>query len=101
MYVSGFATFTEPPATRPSPVIDSFSCLFMSMRNFFANASRTIHPALWRVFAYPSPGLPRPTMSFIRYNRSEEHTSELQSPVHLVCRLLLEKKKNKNKHTDI
>src|SRR5690348_18195975 len=29
-------------------------------------------------------------------DRSEEHTSELQSPVHLVCRLLLEKKK-KNK----
>src|SRR5690348_17967578 len=29
--------------------------------------------------------------------RSEEHTSELQSPVHLVCRLLLEKKK-KQKH---
>src|SRR5262245_64637495 len=33
--------------------------------------------------------------------RSEEHTSELQSLRHLVCRLLLEKKKkNKNKHTD-
>src|SRR5437879_10386958 len=28
--------------------------------------------------------------------RSEEHTSELQSPMYLVCRLLLEKKKNKN-----
>src|SRR5438876_5469905 len=28
-----------------------------------------------------------------RQLRSEEHTSELQSPVHLVCRLLLEKKK--------
>src|SRR5438876_7804745 len=27
-------------------------------------------------------------------DRSEEHTSELQSPVHLVCRLLLEKKKS-------
>src|SRR5438552_8866243 len=27
-------------------------------------------------------------------DRSEEHTSELQSPDHLVCRLLLEKKKN-------
>src|SRR5690348_18018983 len=27
-------------------------------------------------------------------DRSEEHTSELQSPVHLVCRLLLEKKMN-------
>src|SRR6266480_7155046 len=30
--------------------------------------------------------------------RSEEHTSELQSHVNLVCRLLLEKKKNKYKH---
>src|SRR5690348_17845310 len=30
--------------------------------------------------------------------RSEEHTSELQSPVHLVCRLLLEKKKKKKRH---
>ena len=30
-------------------------------------------------------------------NRSEEHTSELQSPDHLVCRLLLEKKKKQNK----
>src|SRR5256885_6242318 len=29
--------------------------------------------------------------------RSEEHTSELQSPCNLVCRLLLEKKKKKNK----
>ena len=31
--------------------------------------------------------------------RSEEHTSELQSPDHLVCRLLLEKKKKKKKTT--
>src|SRR5690348_18018988 len=31
--------------------------------------------------------------------RSEEHTSELQSPVHLVCRLLLEKKKANEKVT--
>src|SRR5690348_18200754 len=41
---------------------------------------------------------PRPCQrkprAWLRY-RSEEHTSELQSPVHLVCRLLLEKKKNK------
>src|SRR5260370_26345323 len=29
------------------------------------------------------------------HNRSEEHTSELQSHLNLVCRLLLEKKKNK------
>src|SRR2546422_6766978 len=31
--------------------------------------------------------------------RSEEHTSELQSRLHLVCRLLLEKKKKKNSDT--
>src|SRR5689334_24186936 len=31
-----------------------------------------------------------------RTDRSEEHTSELQSQFHLVCRLLLEKKKKKN-----
>src|SRR2546429_2118129 len=30
--------------------------------------------------------------------RSEEHTSELQSRLHLVCRLLLEKKKKKQQH---
>src|SRR2546422_2713884 len=30
--------------------------------------------------------------------RSEEHTSELQSRLHLVCRLLLEKKKKQNTH---
>src|SRR5437762_7970506 len=30
------------------------------------------------------------------HHRSEEHTSELQSPMYLVCRLLLEKKKKQN-----
>src|SRR2546422_11264892 len=33
-----------------------------------------------------------------RQQRSEEHTSELQSRLHLVCRLLLEKKKKKKQH---
>src|SRR5437763_3488052 len=35
-----------------------------------------------------------------RRPRSEEHTSELQSPMYLVCRLLLEKKKKSNKTLD-
>src|SRR5947208_10014976 len=35
--------------------------------------------------------------NFNTATRSEEHTSELQSPDHLVCRLLLEKKKKKKK----
>src|SRR5207248_11302083 len=44
-----------------------------------------------------APQLARPHASC---GRSEEHTSELQSPYDLVCRLLLEKKKKKNRiHT--
>src|SRR2546422_7145368 len=38
--------------------------------------------------------LPRARDLLLRNQRSEEHTSELQSRLHLVCRLLLEKKKN-------
>src|SRR5690348_17796981 len=43
----------------------------------------------------PSPSDADPTRAprSVQRPRSEEHTSELQSPVHLVCRLLLEKKK--------
>src|SRR5258708_18636664 len=37
-----------------------------------------------------------PTEFPLRTPRSEEHTSELQSPDHLVCRLLLEKKKKRH-----
>src|SRR2546429_7400122 len=39
----------------------------------------------------------QPTSLCPRHSRSEEHTSELQSRLHLVCRLLLEKKKKKKK----
>src|SRR6266513_5561494 len=41
-----------------------------------------------------SPTAPRAPASAGRHRRSEEHTSELQSRFDLVCRLLLEKKKN-------
>src|SRR5258708_27716207 len=39
--------------------------------------------------------IPRPWHASVGDPRSEEHTSELQSPDHLVCRLLLEKKKRR------
>src|SRR5256884_2774477 len=45
-----------------------------------------------------------PTMLGItseQFPRSEEHTSELQSRLHLVCRLLLEKKKHPSAHTQL
>src|SRR2546429_4525413 len=47
-----------------------------------------------------SPGTHRPRavgLGSVHPTRSEEHTSELQSRLHLVCRLLLEKKKKQNK----
>src|SRR2546422_1979587 len=37
----------------------------------------------------------------VSQQRSEEHTSELQSRLHLVCRLLLEKKKKQDRHITI
>src|SRR5437867_7313202 len=49
-----------------------------------------IHPAAGRRMVLGQPELPR-------LERSEEHTSELQSPYDLVCRLLLEKKKKRQK----
>src|SRR5256885_16898321 len=52
---------------------------------------RSLHRARLRRPARRPDRLPRPPAA----RRSEEHTSELQSPCNLVCRLLLEKKKKK------
>src|ERR1017187_10627202 len=51
---------------------------------------------------YSPATLPLRRIEAIGDSRSEEHTSELQSPMYLVCRLLLEKKKKKKKtqHTN-
>src|SRR5256885_9774377 len=46
----------------------------------------------WRKDLGPNFAYPHPSVR-VRNSRSEEHTSELQSPCNLVCRLLLEKKK--------
>src|SRR5207248_9761455 len=51
---------------------------------------RSVHAG----FASPAAGA-EPAWT-LRTRRSEEHTSELQSPYDLVCRLLLEKKKQRN-----
>src|SRR6476660_10192515 len=60
------------------------------------------YTTLFRSPPTPSPRRPPGSRSRRRAGpRSEEHTSELQSPDHLVCRLLLEKKKKhpKRSHT--
>src|SRR2546422_5256872 len=60
------------------------------LRTAISAACRGSHPAGRRESAQHG-DLPAPR------RRSEEHTSELQSRLHLVCRLLLEKKKKNNK----
>src|SRR5437764_9315288 len=57
--------------------------------SFFVAAPK-LSPGASRYPAKPLEMLKAPGLNF----RSEEHTSELQSPMYLVCRLLLEKKKN-------
>src|SRR5438552_4852194 len=91
--------------------------LFFYLFFFFNDASTTVvytlslHDALpiYRIFVrllgrilvgridvvdHDAPGRPALALGIAAVVRSEEHTSELQSPDHLVCRLLLEKKKN-------
>src|SRR5437879_9869861 len=55
-----------------------------------------LHPEQRRISLGMKQAQPDPWVQFAqKYPRSEEHTSELQSPMYLVCRLLLEKKKKK------
>src|SRR5574337_1855298 len=49
----------------------------------------------------PPAGPPPPSRKAGRPGRSEEHTSELQSPLNLVCRLLLEKEKRECGNEDL
>src|SRR5688572_32667767 len=97
----------------PTPTLFPYTTLFRSLA-----ATHHRHPACaeWRPGASPlaararaiptrtpaSPvrlgldvAMPRGPQSATAVRRSEEHTSELQSQSNLVCRLLLEKKKNK------
>src|SRR5439155_24348641 len=72
---------------RPRSTLFPYTTLFRSSES---TATRTA------MLAMPSPA-PRRTCPEIVSIRSEEHTSELQSRGHLVCRLLLEKKKRLDK----
>src|SRR5438034_4428195 len=74
---------TQPAPLRPSPV-PSISRLFAAAFLAIAVAGLAERVAIWR------------SARRTQADRSEEHTSELQSHSDLVCRLLLEKKKKKN-----
>src|ERR1039457_2862290 len=58
-------------------------------KRYHRSNARTLADTPWRNRVEPFAPPHRP----LRHSRSEEHTSELQSPCNLVCRLLLEKKK--------
>src|SRR5947208_8415230 len=89
----------------PTPAISTFpyTTLFRSEERM-SGFPRLIGTAFFLVFLACGTRVerqqsePAPAPS-IQESRSEEHTSELQSPDHLVCRLLLEKKKKKSKYT--
>src|SRR5215467_16402010 len=74
----------------PRSTLFPYTTLFRSARLEFADGAPDGHEAVL-VTAM------EPTVRSIAPRRSEEHTSELQSPCNLVCRLLLEKKKKKKK----
>src|SRR5438105_8616809 len=91
---------------RPPPISTLFpyTTLFRSV-TLALPAERPIHHETFQRLSFPSAGTSRSTVfartlaavdrQCARARRSEEHTSELQSRVDLVCRLLLEKKKHK------
>src|SRR5689334_24263995 len=70
----------RPPATSP---LFPYTTLFRSCMRAPASRRTSASVSWWAAACAPA----RP--------RSEEHTSELQSQFHLVCRLLLEKKKDR------
>src|SRR2546430_10135812 len=70
----------------PRSTLFPYTTLFRSAVNLGMAIDKTVG-------SRPSSARRLPSLLFPDHNRSEEHTSELQSQSNLVCRLLLEKKK--------
>src|SRR2546422_5964584 len=81
--LSSFPERMIPTSVRPAQVM----CTARRYANSRWRRATRATPATTRAAALPPQPPPK--------KRSEEHTSELQSRLHLVCRLLLEKKKKK------
>src|SRR2546425_6603762 len=73
----------------PRSTLFPYTTLFRSPANESVGAVPRFTPVYFSRQGHPAPSRPPG-------GRSEEHTSELQSLAYLVCRLLLEKKKNHN-----
>src|SRR5258707_9361434 len=88
------------PIAHRTPVLTSRSFddvagtdVFFKCENFQRGGAFKIRGAANFVYSIPKDRLSRGVVAYSS-GRSEEHTSELQSRQYLVCRLLLEKKKN-------
>src|SRR5260221_7869267 len=77
----------------PRSTLFPYTTLFRSARTTASPSTRS--PSVTRARIFPPSTTRRET-----FTRSEEHTSELQSHSDLVCRLLLEKKKNNTTYWD-
>src|SRR5260370_18249214 len=92
----------------PRSTLFPYTTLFRSAYDFFVNLFSPLRPSVRNLrnlilaslknFCYGSRSCERTTSHPSRWSRSEEHTSELQSHLNLVCRLLLEKKKPLTTH---
>src|SRR5258708_40163570 len=80
--------------TAAQAILKNLGWRFCSMAKLVFGLNQSLDGYVDHLEFAPGPAL------FRHFIRSEEHTSELQSPDHLVCRLLLEKKKN-NRHINI
>src|SRR5439155_26969762 len=94
-----FFSMTRRP---PRSTIFPYTTLFRSVPKTWKSDAATSGVSCSSVVMLSSTKSPRPWVATTRscdrlmnLRRSEEHTSELQSRGHLVCRLLLEKKKKK------
>src|SRR5437879_7018215 len=100
MYADTLKLIVTGDRRRPSPRLpERLDGLFRSLGDASGGRAERIEDEIWRLWmayrdsaaafdlerATRNPGKPSTA-------RSEEHTSELQSPMYLVCRLLLEKK---------
>src|SRR5258708_38217661 len=93
-----FLMIRRPPRSTLFP----YTTLFRSQRLRHGEqglfALKTLRPLLMKITRTEVPARTAPRPIGRGAVRSEEHTSELQSPDHLVCRLLLEKKKKQYTH---
>src|SRR2546426_6064497 len=99
----------RPPRSTLFPYTTLFRSEILTVKSDDVNGRSRVYEAIVKGQNLPKPGIPesfnvlvkelqalglKVTLGTTEDVRSEEHTSELQSPCNLVCRLLLEKKKD-------